>query len=295
MSLLAERSTTVVAAIEQELDRLLPPSDGLLGHLGEAMRYAAMGGGKRFRPMLVAAVAELGNADPRAVARVGAAIEMVHAYSLVHDDLPAMDDALLRRGKPTCHRVFGEGIAVLAGDALLTLAFEVLGRDDWPADPALRCGLVLGLGRAAGAAGMCGGQLLDLAAEHATADVGDVLEVERLKTGAMIAFSCDAGALLASLDAATRADVAAYAADLGLAFQIKDDLLDAEGDAQATGKDSGIDAAADKATLIRLLGIDGAKAELAKVEARASGRLDNLGARATLLRELLSFVINRNA
>ena len=283
------------ALVNAALDRFLPAEKTKPATIHQAMRYSLFAGGKRMRPALCLAAAAACGGSENAALPLACAVECIHTYSLVHDDLPAMDDDDYRRGKLTCHKVFGEGIAVLAGDALLTQAFEVLARDDWTDDASLRCSLALGLGRAAGPAGMCGGQLLDLAAEHAVADVAQVLEVERLKTGAIIAFACDGGAQLAGLDAQTRADVAAYAADLGLAFQIKDDLLDAEGDAAATGKDSGIDAAADKATLIRLLGLDGAKAELARVEARASGRLDNLGTKATLLRELLAFVVNRNA
>ena len=294
MSSLAERMAAVAAATEQELDRLLPPAHGPLARLGEAMRYASLGGGKRFRPVLVAATAELGRADPAAVTRLGAAIELVHAYSLIHDDLPAMDDATLRRGKPACHLAFGEAEAILAGDALLTLAFEVLARADWPADPVLRCEMALGLARAAGAAGMCGGQLLDLADEGAAADADRIALVEGLKTGAIIAFACDAGACLAGMDPSGRTAVAGYAADLGLAFQIKDDLLDVEGDAAVTGKDSHLDSAADKATFVRALGVDGARRRLGELEAQGCARLDIFGPESTLLRELFGFVINRN-
>jgi farnesyl diphosphate synthase len=283
----------VAEATERELDRLLPPPEGPLGRLGEAMRYATLGGGKRFRPLLVAATAALGRAEPEAVTRVGAAIELLHAYSLIHDDLPAMDDATLRRGKPACHIAFGEGEAILAGDALLTLAFEALARGDWPAAPALRCELALGLARAGGWGGMCGGQLLDLADEGSAAGLDRIAYVEGLKTGAIIAFACDAGALLAGLDRQARGAIAAYAADLGLAYQISDDLLDAEGDAAVTGKDSGIDAAADKATFVRALGVDGARRRLGDLRAHGKAQLDFCGSKGTLLRELFDFVINR--
>jgi farnesyl diphosphate synthase len=285
--------TEVADAIELELHRLLPPPDGPLGRLGEAMRYASLGGGKRFRPLLVAATAELGEAEPAAVARLGAAIELVHAYSLIHDDLPAMDDAKLRRGKPACHVAFGEGEAILAGDALLTLAFEVLAREDWPVAAPLRCELALGLARAAGAGGMCGGQLLDLVDEGSAVTAERIAYVEGLKTGAIIAFACDGGASLAGLDDAARAAIARYAADLGLAYQITDDLLDVEGDAATTGKDSGIDAAAEKATFVRALGVEGARRKLGELEARGLARLDFCGPRGRLLRELFTFVINR--
>ncbi|HMR30431.1 MAG TPA: polyprenyl synthetase family protein [Geminicoccaceae bacterium] len=291
--MLAERMAAVAVATEQELDRLLPVGDGPLGRLGQAMRYATLGGGKRFRPLLVAATADLGRAEPAAVTRIGAAIELVHAYSLIHDDLPAMDDATLRRGKPACHKAFGEAEAILAGDALLTLAFEVLARDDWPAGTAMRCEMALGLARAAGAAGMCGGQLLDLEGEGAEADADRIAFVEGLKTGAIIAFACDAGARLGGLDEAGRKAVAAYAADLGLAYQISDDLLDVEGDASITGKDSRLDVAADKATFVRAFGIAGAKRKLAELETHGSAQLDIWGRKSTLLRELFTFVINR--
>ncbi len=293
MSLLADRMVAVAEATERELDRLLPPPDGPLGRLGEAMRYATLGGGKRFRPLLVAATAGLGEADPAAVTRVGAAIEMLHAYSLVHDDLPAMDDAKLRRGKPACHVAFGEAQAILAGDALLTLALEVLARPDWPAPAELRCELSLGLARAGGWSGMCGGQLLDLADEGADSPLERIAYVEGLKTGAIIAFACDAGARLAGLDGQARAAIAAYAADLGLAYQISDDLLDALGDAAVTGKDSGIDAAAGKATFVRALGVDGARRRLAELQAHGQAQLDFCGPESRLLRELFDFVINR--
>jgi farnesyl diphosphate synthase len=285
----------VAAQVDAELDRLLPSIDGPLGQLAEAMRYAALNGGKRFRPVLVAATARLGSAEPDAIARMGAAIEMVHAYSLVHDDLPAMDDASLRRGRPSCHRAFGEAVAILAGDALLTLAFEVVARDDWPCAPGLRCRLAVELGRAAGAAGMCGGQLLDLADAGMAGDPERITFVESLKTGAMIAFACEAGGLLAVLDESVLASVAAYARDLGLAFQIKDDLLDAEGDAALTGKDVGLDAAQGKATLVGTLGIEGARARLGELRTRALGHLDKFGTEATLMRDLFAYVINRHA
>jgi farnesyl diphosphate synthase len=293
VSALTETMAAVAGTVEAELDRLLPPPDGPAGRLALAMRYAALGGGKRLRPLLVAATAGLGRAEPAAVARVAAAIELVHAYSLVHDDLPAMDDAALRRGRPACHRAFGEAVAILAGDALLTLAFEALGRDDWPATPELRCRLVVGLGRAAGAGGMCGGQLLDLAGEGARPDVGRITQMQALKTGAMIGFACDAGALLGGLAPAARAAVAAWAADLGLAFQLKDDLLDLEGESARTGKDVRHDVG--KATLVRALGLEGARGRLRELSGGASRHLDILGPKGSLLGELFCYVINRDA
>lgn len=284
----------VASAIEVELDRLLPSPSGPLARLAEAMRYAALGGGKRLRPALVAAASRLGDAEPAAIVRMGAAIELLHAYSLVHDDLPSMDDATLRRGRPACHRAFGEAVGILAGDALLTLAFEVIARDDWPCSPETRCRLAAGLGRAAGALGMCGGQLLDIADAGQAGDPARIAYVESLKTGAIIAFACASGGILGGLDAVRLADLNSYARDLGLAFQIRDDLLDAEGDPALTGKDGGLDAANGKRTLVTELGTEGARARLIELERSARGHLDNLGPGATLLRDLFSYVINRN-
>jgi farnesyl diphosphate synthase len=287
---LAAAMSAVAGTVEAELDRLLPPADGPTARLALALRHATLGGGKRLRPFLTAAVAELGRAEPAAVARVGAAIELVHCYSLVHDDLPAMDDAALRRGRPTCHRAFGEAVAILAGDALLTLAFEVLARDDWPAAPELRCRLVMGLAGAAGADGMCGGQLLDLA--EGAAGLERIAQIQRLKTGAMIVFAAEAGALLAGLGPDAQRAVVAWAADLGLAFQIKDDLLDALGDATRTGKDVRHDAL--KATFVRALGAEGARQRLDELAGRGKRQLDILGPQARLLGELFDYVINRD-
>ena len=275
-------------------DTLLPDEIARPRRLMDAMRYSTLGGGKRLRPFLVVESSAVFGVPREAALLAGAALECIHCYSLIHDDLPAMDDATLRRGKPACHLAFNEAEAILAGDALLTLAFEVLARADWPADPALRCEMALGLARAAGAAGMCGGQLLDLADEGSATDAERIALVEGLKTGAIIAFACDAGACLAGMDPSGRIAVAGYAADLGLAFQIKDDLLDVEGDAAVTGKDSHLDSAADKATFVRALGVDGARRRLGELEAQGCARLDIFGSESTLLRELFGFVINRN-
>jgi farnesyl diphosphate synthase len=292
--LLAEHARQVEAELEvllAALDRpdMLPAER----RLSAAMRHAVLGGGKRLRPFLVRAAAALGPADPAAVLRVGAAIELVHGYSLVHDDLPAMDDAATRRGRPSCHVAFDEATAILAGDALQALAFEVLARPDWPASAELRAELVAGLARAAGAAGMCGGQALDLAAESTAFDEAAITRLQALKTGALIAFACEAGARLAGLDAERRALVADYARALGLAFQIKDDLLDATGTAAELGKPAGADAVRGKATFLRLLGESGARARLASVRAEASSALDKLGPEALLLRATLDLVVER--
>jgi len=291
---LAERMATVAEAIELALDRLLPRPSGGQARLQEAMRYATLGGGKRLRPFLVAAGAELFDVPRAQALRAGAAVELIHAYSLVHDDLPAMDDALTRRGRPSCHRQFDEATAILAGDALQSLAFEVLAAPATHPDPAVRCALVQELAQAAGVAGMCGGQMIDLEAEGRALSMDQVLELQRLKTGALLGFACEAGAILGQAPAAARAVLRAYAADLGLAFQIQDDLLDVTGDAKVTGKDLGRDAAAGKATVVGLLGVDGARGRLRELSASANRQLDRLGREVPVLRQVFEFVISRS-
>jgi farnesyl diphosphate synthase len=257
------------------------------------MRYAVLGGGKRLRPFLVMAGAELFDVPVAQALRVGAAVELIHGYSLVHDDLPAMDDALTRRGRLSCHRRFDEATAILAGDALQSLAFEVLAQAPTHPDPAVRCALVLELARAAGALGMCGGQMIDLEAEGRALTIDRVLELQRLKTGALLGFACEAGAVLGQAPAAARAVLGAYAADLGLAFQIQDDLLDVTGDAALAGKDLGRDQAAGKATVVGLLGVAGARARLRELSASANRQLDRLGRDVPVLRQVFEFVISR--
>ena len=292
---LAAAMGEVAAGIEAELGLLLAPQPDVPDRLLEAMRYAAMGAGKRLRPFLVWVVGQVGEADADALRRVGAAIELIHAYSLIHDDLPAMDDATLRRGRPSCHVAFDEATAILAGDALQALAFEALAREDWPCEAGRRLALLAGLGRASGMAGMCGGQMLDLEAEGKSLDEEAVVRLQRLKTGALIGFACEAGARLADLDEGARSAVAAYARALGLAFQIKDDLLDVTQSSAETGKDSRLDAAHGKATFVTLAGIAGAERRLVALRGEAAAALDTLGPRATLMDELFDFVINRRA
>ena len=253
------------------LDRLLVVPPDLEARVYQAMRYSALAPGKRLRPFLVLAGARLFGVARRCALQVAAAIEMVHAYSLVHDDLPAMDDSDLRRGRPTCHKEFDEATAVLAGDGLLTTAFEVLAHSDTHADPAVRCELVAALAAAAGAAGMVGGQMIDLIAEHQLLDIGAITRLQRMKTGALIAFACEAGAILAKAPAEPRTALRGYAHDLGLAFQIADDLLDVEGSAAETGKPVGADAAAGKATFVSILGV-GARARPGRAAGSPGGR-----------------------
>lgn len=295
--LLGAAMALVADATERELAGLLDSAegDGAPAGLVEAMRHAALGGGKRLRPFLVAAAGNLFDADAAALRRAGAAVELLHAYSLVHDDLPAMDDAELRRGRPSCHRAFGEATAILAGDALQALAFEALARDGWPASPDQRVALTAGLARAAGAAGMCGGQMLDLAAEHRALSLEEVAELQARKTGDLIGFAVQAGCVLGSAGPGEAAALRAYARDLGLAFQIRDDLLDVDGEAADLGKATGQDAGRGKATFVGLLGVEGARRRLEELARDALVQLDMFGGRAALLRELFAFVINRKS
>jgi farnesyl diphosphate synthase len=273
-------------AVNRTLDRLVPPVDGAERRVVEAMRYALMGGGKRIRPFDVLEMGAL---------RTAAAIEMVHSYSLVHDDLPAMDNADLRRGRPSVHRQFDEATAILAGDGLLTQAFEVLADEETHANPLVRSELVLALGRAAGAAGMVGGQMIDLEAQHAKLDLAAITRLQRLKTGAIIRFSCEAGAILASAPTKERRALQLYAEDLGLAFQIADDLLDVESSAAVTGKPVGQDQVAGKATFVAVLGVDEARRRAKEIADRAASHLAGFEERAELLCEMAQFVVNRRS
>jgi farnesyl diphosphate synthase len=275
------------------LDRLLFVPPDLEARVYEAMRYAALAPGKRMRPFLVLASASLFGVAQRCALQVAAAVEMVHAYSMVHDDLPAMDDSDLRRGRPTCHKQFDEATAVLAGDGLLTGAFEVLAHPDTHADPGIRCELVAALAGAAGGAGMVGGQMIDLIAEHRQLDIGAITRLQRMKTGALIAFSCEAGAILARAPAEARTALRGYAHDLGLAYQIADDLLDVEGSPAETGKPVGADAAAGKATFVSILGSERARGQAELLIDQAVAHLDLFGGRAELLREAARFVVSR--
>jgi len=277
------------------LDRLLTVPPDLEARVYEAMRYSALAPAKRLRPLLVLAGARLFGVARLSALQVAAAVEMVHAYSLIHDDLPAMDNSDLRRGRPSCHRQFDEATAVLAGDGLLTMAFEVLAHPDTHGDPAVRCELVSALATAAGTAGMVGGQMIDLIAERQPLDIDATIRLQRMKTGALIAFACEAGAILAKTASEPRTAMRGYAHDLGLAFQIADDLLDVEGSAAETGKPVGADAAAGKATFVSILGVERARAQAGLLVDQAVAHLDLFEERAELLRQVARFVINRSS
>ena len=283
-------------AVEQRLAALLGPAAGPVpARIGEAMRYATLGGGKRFRPFLVIETAGLFGVSELQALNAAAAVECIHCYSLVHDDLPAMDDDDLRRGRPTVHKAFDEATAILAGDGLLTFAFEILGREETHPDPTVRSQLVLCLAKASGWQGMVGGQQLDLAAEGIPQDLDGIHTIQALKTGALIAHAADAGAILGRASKDQRAALQTYARALGLAFQVADDLLDTEGSAADVGKATGKDAAAGKATFVSLLGIDAARAKLKALEAEAVGALSIFGPRAVTLAEAAHFMSARRS
>lgn len=307
MSRFLDDLTRHAAAVEAFLDAQLD-AQARSGEIARpprliaAMRHGALGGGKRLRPYLTSAAAGLflpadGGASHRGPLRAGVAIELVHCYSLVHDDLPSMDDDDLRRGKPTVHKAFDEATAILAGDALLTLAFELMADEETHPDPRIRADLTLGLARAAGLGGMVGGQMLDLEAEGRygprSLSQDDIRTLQAMKTGAMLAFSAQAGAIVAGAGDEDEACLLAYGKALGAAFQVADDILDREADAQALGKAVGKDAAAGKGTLVDMLGIDGARRECARLVAEAEAALAPFGERAEHLRAAAHFTASR--
>ncbi len=279
--------------VDVVLNSLLPLHDEPESRLMEAIRYSTLAGGKRIRPFLVTSSARLFDVSQPSALRVAAAIEMVHCYSLIHDDLPAMDNDDLRRGLPTCHVKFDEATAILAGDALLTRAFEVLADPATHPDPRVRSDLVAELARAAGPEGMVGGQMLDLLAEHQNLEMAEVTRLQRMKTGALIAFSCESGAVLGKAADSARQALHAYAHDLGLAFQIADDLLDVEGDEEEVGKKTGKDQGAGKATFVSLLGPERARAQSDMLASQAVEHLEIFSKNAEPLRALAAFVVNR--
>ncbi len=280
--------------VDARFDRLLAVPDDPRARLYEAMRHAIIGGGKRMRPLLVVASCDLFHVDRERALRVALAIEAVHVYSLVHDDLPCMDDDDLRRGKPTVHRAFDEATAVLTGDALFAIAFELIADEATHEDPFVRAELALELARASGPAGMAGGQAMDLAAEGACFDLQTTTRLQQLKTGALIGFSCEAGAIMGKVAQPLRMKLRGYARDLGLAFQIADDLLDVEGDVHAAGKALRKDEARGKSTFVSLLGIERARAQAEMLIDQAIHHLQGFGAEADLLRGIARFAIERD-
>jgi farnesyl diphosphate synthase len=293
-----QRLGAAAGRIEQRLAALMAdcgPPEG--ERLGAAMRHALLGGGKRFRPFLVVESAALFGLSEAAALDAACGFECVHCYSLAHDDLPCMDDDALRRGRPTVHKAFDDWTAILAGDALLTLAFEIMSRPQTHPDPVVRAELALVLARAAGGRGMVQGQMLDLAAEKRgepkTQTLAHVQTLHSLKTGALIAAACEAGAVLARVAPDQRAALQAYGARLGLAFQIADDLLDAEGETHTVGKATGKDHVAGKATMVSLMGVENARAALADAVASATAALRPFGKRAGVLIEAAEFAASR--
>jgi farnesyl diphosphate synthase len=302
----SQRLSAAAAETARLLDRLLasaPCEHEILRpkRLLDAVRYASLGGGKRIRPFLVVETAALFEAPRERALMTGAALECVHCYSLVHDDLPAMDNDDLRRGQPTVHKAFDEATAILVGDSLLTFAFDVLSRPETHPDAAVRVELVSALARAAGLGGMAGGQMLDLAAEgrfdprRAPLDLAAITMLQQMKTGALLRFACVSGAILAKARPEERQALARYGEAIGRAFQIADDLLDVEGDAATLGKSTGKDAAAGKATFVGVLGAEGARAWLKNLVAEAEAALAGFGSRAATLAATARFIAERRA
>lgn len=297
----ASRPTSLDSALEQisadidkAFDTLLAVPQDSRATLYDAMRYAAIGGGKRLRPLLVVAACGLFHVDRERALRAGLAVECIHVYSLIHDDLPCMDDDDLRRGKPTLHRAFDESTAILAGDSLHALAFEILAEEATHEDPFVRAELVVELARASGPAGMAGGQMMDLMAETASLDITAVTRLQQLKTGALIAFCLEAGAIMGRVSHEGRTHLRGFAHDVGLAFQIADDLLDAEGEEAKTGKRVNKDQAAGKETFVSLLGIERARRQAGMLVDQAIEHLQGYGAEADLLRAIARFAVARD-
>jgi farnesyl diphosphate synthase len=291
---LKAESAHVRAEVDNFFAKLLAPTGDNRERLYEAMRHAAIGGGKRLRPLLTIASSRLFAIDPGRALRVGCAIEAIHVYSLIHDDLPCMDDADLRRGKLTVHKAFGEAEAVLAGDSLHALAFDILARPSTHDDPFVRNELVLELARAAGPSGMAGGQMMDLVAEGAQLDLAAITRLQQLKTGALIEYAVEAGCIMARLPAEARRPYRGYARNIGLAFQIADDLIDHSGDEAAAGKPTRKDAHAGKATFVLLLGEERARQQAGFLVDQAVQHLSSHGSEADLLRAIARFAIERD-
>jgi farnesyl diphosphate synthase len=286
--------TGVAEEIDTAFDHLLTLPGDPRDQLYAAMRHAAIGGGKRLRPLLVRAAADIFRVDAVRSLRAGLAVECMHVYSLIHDDMPCMDDDDMRRGRPTVHKMWDEATAVLAGDSLHALAFEVLAEAECHPDPFVRAELSLELARAGGPAGMAGGQMMDIEAERETFDLPTTTRLQQLKTGALIGFCLEAGAILGRVPPEGRTPLRGYARDIGLAFQIADDLLDVEGEAANTGKAVGKDAAAGKATFVSLLGVDRARQQAGMLVDQAIAHLASYGAEADLLRAIARYIVERD-
>lgn len=295
MDALKQAMASAAVDVEAALQKVMASEDEPERRLFDSMRYAALGGGKRLRPFLVLQGAGLFSVSRRSARRAAAAIELVHCYSLVHDDLPAMDDDDLRRGKPTVHKAFDEATAILAGDALLTLAFEVLAHPDTHSNPEVRCRLVAALARAAGAHGMVAGQMIDLSTADRKMDIGEITRLQRLKTGALIGFACEAGAILGQAGEPQHEALRGYAHDLGLAFQIADDLLDVEGTAEEVGKAVGKDADQGKATFVSILGPERAREQANMLVEQAAAHLAIFDEKADFLRKVARYIVERRS
>jgi farnesyl diphosphate synthase len=292
---LKEEMDGVVEAVNKAIARLLPETDLPEAHLFDAMRYGTLNGGKRLRPFLVIHSAKLFNVDAQRARRAAAAVELVHCYSLIHDDLPAMDNADTRRGKPSTHKAYDEATAILAGDALQSLAFEILSAPETHEDPRVRCELVQAMAQSIGGHGLCGGQMLDLLGEKSEFDLGTISRLQRMKTGKLISFACDAGAILGKANEPHRKALANYANDLGLAFQVTDDILDVEGDVIHLGKDTKKDDQAGKSTFVSTMGKEQAKARAQMLVNQAIRHLKIFDGRASMLEELAHYVLRRRA
>ena len=288
------RLAYVAAEMESTLASVLPAPEGHQSVIMDAMRYAAIGGGKRLRPFLMIETARMLGHSDKGVHIAAAALECLHVYSLVHDDLPCMDDDDLRRGKPTVHKAYDEALAVLAGDGLLTLSFELLAREDVHADAAIRLALISGLAKAGGTHGMIGGQVIDISVSESDRDEALITQLQDLKTGALIEYAVTAGATLAGASQEQHMALQHYARDMGLAFQIKDDILDVEGDADIVGKAVGKDENLGKATFVSILGLEGARDKASELGHRAKRHLDPFGNSAQTLCDTVDFVLNRS-
>jgi farnesyl diphosphate synthase len=293
---LADALKRVQSEIDSVFDAFLPVPGDTSARLVEAMRYAAIGGGKRVRPLLVVSTAEMYGVDRDAALRAGAAIEAIHVYSLIHDDMPCMDDDDLRHGKPTVHKVYDEATAVLAGDALHALAFEILADTGTSSDPFVRSELIATLGKASGMGGMAGGQMMDMVAdeEGVDYDLRAITRLQQLKTGALLAASVEMGAILGRVPPEGRAHLRAYSRDIGLAFQIADDLLDVEGDAEKAGKALRKDEGQGKQTFVTLMGVDKAREQARALVDQAVAHLGSHGSEADTLRALARFIVERD-